>query len=146
MSDLFLLKEEGGFMGEKTLAIIKPDAVKKKVIGKIIQRIEDEGFKIAKMKMLSLTKSEAGGFYIVHKEKSFYDSLTDFMSSGEIIVILLERENAIGLWRQVMGATDPAQANPGTIRRSFGFSVERNAVHGSDGPDTAAWEISYFFK
>jgi len=133
-------------MSEKTLAIIKPDAVKKKVMGKIIQRIEDEGFKIAKMKLLALTKDEAKGFYIVHKDKPFYNSLTEFMSSGEVVVMVLERENAIGLWRQVMGATDPAQAKPGTIRHSFGFSVERNAVHGSDGPDTASWEIAYFFK
>jgi nucleoside-diphosphate kinase len=146
MNNLFISKQEGPFMVEKTLAIIKPDAVKKKVIGQIIQRIEDEGFKIAKMKMLHPTKEETKGFYIVHKSKPFYDSLTSFMSSGEIVVMLLEREDAIGHWRRVMGVTDPAQAKPGTIRHSFGFSVERNAVHGSDGPDTAAWEIGYFFK
>lgn len=131
---------------EKTLAIIKPDAVKKRVIGKIIQRIEDEGFLISRMKLLRLTKEEAKGFYIVHKDKPFYDSLTDFMSSGEIVVMILEREDAISRWRNVMGATDPALAKPGTIRRSFGFSIERNAVHGSDGADTAEWEISYFRK
>jgi nucleoside-diphosphate kinase len=146
MNGLFISKQEGPLMVEKTLALIKPDAVKKKVIGQIIQRIEDEGFKIAKMKMAHPTKEEAKGFYIVHKSKPFYDSLTSFMSSGEIVVMLLEREDAIGHWRQVMGVTDPAQAKPGTIRHSFGFSVERNAVHGSDGPDTAAWEIGYFFK
>ena len=133
-------------MTEKTLAIIKPDAVKKKVVGKIIQRIEDEGFEIRSMKMLHQTKEDAKGFYIVHKDKKFYDSLTDFMSSSEIVVMLLERENAIAHWREVMGATDPALANPGTIRRDFGFSVERNAVHGSDSRATAEWEISYFFK
>lgn len=133
-------------MSEKTLAIIKPDAVKKKVVGKIIQRIEDEGFEILRMNMAHLTKEEAQGFYIVHKDKKFYDSLTDFMSSGGIVVMLLERENAIAHWREVMGATDPAQAKPGTIRRSFGFSVERNAVHGSDSRTTAEWEIDYFFK
>ena len=133
-------------MSEKTLAIIKPDAVKKKVVGKIIERIEDEGFEIVKMRMVLLTKEEAKGFYIVHEDKKFYDSLTDFMSSGKIIVLLLRRENAIAQWREAMGATDPAQAKPGTIRRSFGFSVERNAVHGSDGPETAEWEIGYFFK
>ena len=133
-------------MTERTLAIIKPDAVKKKVVGKIIERIEDEGFDITGMKMLRPTKEEAKGFYAVHKDKNFYDSLTDFMSSGEIVVMRLEREDAISHWRQVMGVTDPAQAKPGTIRRAFGFSVERNAVHGSDSPATAEWEIEYFFK
>jgi len=133
-------------MTQKTLAIIKPDAVKKKVIGKIIERVEEEGFEIRSMKMLHLTKEEAKGFYVIHKDKKFYDSLTNFMSSGEIVVMLLEREEAIVHWREVMGATDPAMARPGTIRHSFGFSVERNAVHGSDGPETAEWEIGYFFK
>lgn len=131
---------------EKTLAIIKPDATKKKVIGKIIQRIEDEGFNISGLKMLHLTKADAQGFYIVHKNKPFYDSLTNFMSSGDIVVMVLESEEAIGHWRQVMGVTDPALAMPGTIRREYGFSIERNAVHGSDGPDTAEWEIGYFYK
>ncbi|MFC2165229.1 nucleoside-diphosphate kinase [Acidobacteriota bacterium] len=133
-------------MVEKTLAIIKPDAVKKKLIGKIIQKIEEEEFKISKLKMLYLSKEEAKGFYVVHKEKPFYDSLTDFMSSGEIVVMILEGENAIERWRKAMGATDPAMADPGTIRRQFGFSVERNATHGSDAPETAEWEITYFFK
>jgi nucleoside-diphosphate kinase len=133
-------------MTQKTLAIIKPDAVKKKIIGQIIERIEEEGFEIRKMKMLHLTKEEAKGFYIVHKDKKFYNSLTDFMSSGEIVVMVLEGEGAIGHWREVMGATDPALAKSGTIRHAFGFSVERNAVHGSDGPDTAEWEMGYFFK
>jgi nucleoside-diphosphate kinase len=133
-------------MTEQTLAIIKPDAVKKNIIGKIIQRIEDEGFKISAMKMLHLTKDEAKGFYIVHKAKPFYESLTDFMSSGPVVVMALERENAISHWRQVMGATDPAQAEPGTLRHAYGFSVERNAVHGSDARETAEWELNYFFK
>jgi len=133
-------------MTEKSLAIIKPDAVKKNIIGKIIQRIEDEGFKISAMKMLHLTKDEAKGFYIVHKAKPFYESLTDFMSSGPVVVMALERENAISHWRQVMGATDPAQAEPGTLRHAYGFSVERNAVHGSDARETAEWELNYFFK
>jgi len=133
-------------MTEKTLAIIKPDAVKKKVVGKIVERIEDEGFEIRSMKMIKLSKEEAKGFYTVHKDKKFYNSLTDFMSSGEIVVMLLERENAISGWREVMGATDPALAKPGTIRHDYGFSVERNAVHGSDAPATAEWEINYFFK
>jgi nucleoside-diphosphate kinase len=97
------------------------------------------------MKLLHLTKEQAQGFYVVHKDKPFYDSLTDFMSSGRIVVMILEREDAISTWRRVMGATDPAQADPGTIRRLFGFSVERNATHGSDAPETAAWETAYFF-
>jgi len=133
-------------MTEKTLAIIKPDAIKKKVMGKIIQRIEDEGFKIIGLKMLFLTKKEAQGFYVVHKDKKFYESLTGFMSSGEIVTMILERENAIAHWRVVMGATDPALAKDGTIRHEFGFSIERNAVHGSDGAGTAEWEIGYFYK
>jgi len=133
-------------MAEKTLAILKPDAVKKKAVGIILQRIEEEGFKISGMKQLHLTKEEAEGFYIIHKEKPFYGSLTDFMSSGEIIVMVLEREDAISYWRKVMGVTDPALAEPGTLRRTFGFSVERNAVHGSDAPETAEWEINYFYK
>ena len=133
-------------MTEQTLAIIKPDAVKKNIIGKIIQRIEDEGFKISALKMLHLTKDEAKGFYIVHKARPFYESLTDFMSSGPVVVMALERENAISHWRLVMGATDPAQAKPGTLRHAYGFSVERNAVHGSDARETAEWELNYFFK
>jgi len=133
-------------MIEKTLAIIKPDAVKKKVVGKIIQRIEEEGFKISSLKMLHLTKEEAEGFYIVHKAKPFYGSLTDFMSSGEIVVMILEGESAIEKWRKTMGVTDPALAEPGTLRHQYGFSVERNATHGSDAPQTAEWEINYFYK
>jgi len=133
-------------MTERTLAIIKPDALKKNMIGKIIQRIEDEGFKIIKMKMVHLSKDDAKAFYIVHKEKAFYGSLTDFMSSGEVVVMVLERENAIFHWREVMGATDPALAKPGTLRHALGFSVERNAVHGSDSKQTAEWEINFFFK
>jgi len=133
-------------MTEKTLAIIKPDAVKKNIIGRIIQRIEDEGFKIAAMKMLHLTKDDAKGFYIVHKDRPFYNDLTNFMSSGPAVVMILERDDAIAHWRRVMGATDPAQAKPGTLRREYGFSVERNATHGSDARETAEWEIAYFFK
>ena len=133
-------------MTEKTLAIIKPDAVKKKVVGKIIQRIEGEGFEISGLKMLHLTKEEAEGFYIVHRAKPFYANLTDFMSSGEIVMMILEGENAIEKWRKIMGVTDPALAEPGTIRHQYGFSVERNATHGSDAPQTAEWEINYFYK
>jgi nucleoside-diphosphate kinase len=131
---------------EKTLAIIKPDAVKKRAVGKIIQRIETEGFTISGLKMLLLSKEEAEGFYIVHKTKPFYSSLTDFMSSGKIVVMQLERDNAIEHWRKTMGVTDPALAAPGTIRREFGFSIERNATHGSDALDTANWELAYFYK
>ncbi len=133
-------------MSEKTLAIIKPDAIKKKAAGKIIQRIEEEGFEISGLKMLHLSKEKAKEFYVVHKEKPFYESLTDFMSSGKIIVMILEKENAIAGWREVMGVTDPALAAPGTIRHQFGFSIERNVVHGSDSLATAEWEINYFYK
>jgi nucleoside-diphosphate kinase len=131
---------------ERTLAIIKPDATKKRIIGKIIQRIEEEGFAIARMKLVHLTKDEARGFYAVHKEKGFYASLCEFMSSGPAVVMVLEAEEAIKRWREVMGATDPAQAKPGSLRHSYGFSIERNAVHGSDARETAEWEIGYFFK
>ncbi len=133
-------------MSEKTLAIIKPDAIKKKATGKIIQRITEEGFEISGLKMLHLSKEEAKEFYVVHKEKPFYETLTDFMSSGKIIVMILEKENATAGWREVMGVTDPALAAPGTIRHQFGFSIERNAVHGSDSLATAEWEINYFYK
>ncbi len=131
---------------EKTLAIIKPDATKKRIIGKILQRIEEEGFTIAKMRLAHLSKDEAKGFYIVHKEKGFYDSLCEFMSSGPVVLMVLEAENAIRRWRDVMGATDPAKAAPGTLRHTYGFSIERNATHGSDARETAEWEIGYFFK
>ena len=131
---------------ERTLAIIKPDATKKRIIGKIIARIEEEGFTIVRMKLVHLSKDEAKGFYIVHKDKPFYDSLCEFMSSGPVVLMALEAENAIRLWRDVMGATDPAVAKPGTLRHAYGFSIERNAVHGSDARDTAEWELNYFFK
>jgi len=131
---------------ERTLAIIKPDATKKRIIGKIIERIEEEGFTIARMRLAHLTKDEAKGFYIVHKEKGFYDSLCEFMSSGPVVLMVLEAENAIKRWRDVMGATDPAKAAPGTIRHMYGFSIERNATHGSDARETADFEIDYFFK
>ncbi len=133
-------------MPQQTLAIIKPDAVKKRVVGKIISRIEDEGFTIARLKLVHLTLDEAKGFYAVHKEKKFFASLTEFMSSGPSVVMVLEAEDAIRRWREVMGATDPALAEPGTLRRLYGFSIERNAVHGSDGTETAEFEVGYFFK
>ena len=133
-------------MPQRTLAIIKPDATKKRLIGRILQRIEDEGFAVTDMKMLHLSRDEAKGFYAVHKGKKFYEDLAAFMSSGPIVVMVLEAEDAIARWREVMGATDPAQAKPGTLRRLYGFSIERNAVHGSDAAETADWEINYFFK
>jgi len=132
-------------MNEKTLAIIKPDAVKKRIVGKILQRIEDEGFNIRRLRMAQLTPEEAKGFYAVHKDKKFFASLTEFMSSGPVVLMVLEGEGAIGHWREVMGATDPAMAKAGSLRHTYGFSIERNATHGSDARETAEWEIKYFF-
>jgi nucleoside-diphosphate kinase len=133
-------------MKERTLSIVKPDAVKKNVIGDIVRRFESAGLKVVAAKMLSLSKAQAQGFYAVHKERPFFDSLTDFMSSGPILVAVLEGEEAIQTNRRIMGATDPAKAEVGTIRRDWGTNVEQNAVHGSDGPETARWEIAYFFS
>ena len=130
---------------QRTFAIIKPDAVKARHAGSIIQRIEGEGFTIRAMRMVSLTQSEAEGFYAVHRERPFFASLTKFMSSGPAIVMALEADNAIQKWRTLMGATDPAKADPGTLRKEFAESIERNATHGSDAPATAAYEIGYFF-
>jgi nucleoside-diphosphate kinase len=132
-------------MTERTLAIIKPDAVERRLAGRIIQRIEDAGFQIRAMHRVQLTKQAAEGFYAVHRERSFFDSLTGFMSSGPAIVMVLEAPDAIRKWRTLMGATDPAKADSGTIRREFAQSIERNATHGSDAPETAASEIGYFF-
>ena len=132
-------------MTERTFAIIKPDAVERRVSGKIIQRIEDEGFQIRAMKRVRLSTSEAEGFYAVHRGKGFFGSLTTFMSSGPAIVLVLEAPDAIKKWRTLMGATDPAKADSGTLRKEFGQSIERNATHGSDAPETALYEIGYFF-
>jgi nucleoside-diphosphate kinase len=132
-------------MSERTLAIIKPDAVARKVSGRIIQRIEDSGFTIRAMRRVELSKREAEGFYAVHRARPFFGSLTDFMSSGPAIVMVLEAPDAIKKWRTLMGATDPAKADAGTLRQEFAESIERNATHGSDAPDTAAYEIGYFF-
>ncbi len=132
-------------MTERTLAIIKPDAVERRLAGKILQRIEDEGFQIRAMKRISLSNAQAEGFYAVHRERPFFGSLTKFMSSGPAIVLVLEAPEAIKKWRTLMGATDPAKADPGTMRKEFAESIERNATHGSDAPDTAAYEIGYFF-
>ena len=130
----------------RTLTIIKPDGVEQNNIGEIIQAFEREKFRVIAMKMLRLTKAEAEGFYAVHRGKPFFDSLTTFMSSGRIIVMVLEADNAIERLRQLMGATNPAEAKPGTLRKRFATSIERNVIHGSDAPDTAAFEISYFFS
>ncbi len=131
---------------ERTLAIIKPDAVERNLIGEIIAEIEKNGLKVVAMKMIRLTKKEAEGFYYVHREKPFFDSLTNYMSSGPIVVMVLEGEGAIEKWRRIMGATDPAKAEEGTIRKRFGLNVEKNSVHGSDSPESAKYEISYFFN
>ena len=131
---------------ERTFAIIKPDAVGRNLQGDILSRIHKAGFKILAIKSMRLTKEEAGGFYAVHKERPFFGELTDFMSSGKIFAIVLEAENAISKWRDIMGATDPKKAAPGTIRRDLGTSIQMNCTHGSDGPETAAFEIGYFFS
>ena len=132
-------------MSQRTLAIIKPDAVERKLAGRILQRIEDEGFTIRAMRRIHLTDQQAGGFYAVHRERPFFASLTSFMASGPAIVLVLEAEDAIKKWRSLMGATNPANAEPGTMRKEFAESIERNATHGSDAPETAAFEIGYFF-
>ncbi|MEJ5227548.1 nucleoside-diphosphate kinase [Thermodesulfovibrio sp.] len=133
-------------MIERTLVIIKPDAVSKNLIGEIISRFEKQGLRVAALKKLKLTKEGAKGFYIVHKDRPFYESLTDFMSEGPIVVMVLEGEDAIARVRKIMGATNPAQAEDGTIRKDFAENIERNAVHGSDSPQSAAYEIPYFFS
>jgi nucleoside-diphosphate kinase len=130
---------------ELTFAMIKPDAVRARVAGRIIQRIEDEGFQIRAMRLVNLSKREAEGFYAVHRERPFFSSLTAFMSSGSTIVLALEAPDAIKKWRTLMGATDPAKADAGTLRKEFGRSIENNATHGSDAPETAAFELAYFF-
>jgi nucleoside-diphosphate kinase len=133
-------------VSERTLAIIKPDAVEQRVAGRILQRIEEAGFTIRAMRRVRLTKKAAEGFYRVHRERPFFGSLTEFMSSGPAIVMVLEAPDAIRKWRTLMGATDPAQADAGTLRKDFAQSIERNATHGSDAPETAAYEIGYFFS
>jgi nucleoside-diphosphate kinase len=130
---------------ERTLAIIKPDAVHNGDAGRILARIEEEGFRIVALRMEHLTRAEAEGFYAVHRGKPFFADLTGFMSSGPCIVMVLEAQAAIARWREVMGATDPARAAAGTIRKRFATNIERNASHGSDAPATAAAEIAYFF-
>ena len=131
---------------ERTFAIIKPDAVSAGHAGAILQRIEDTGFTLRGMRLVRLTKTDAEGFYAVHRERPFFDSLTTFMSSGPVVVLALESPDAVAKWRALMGATDPAKADDGTLRRQFGTAIERNATHGSDAPETAAFELGYFFR
>jgi nucleoside-diphosphate kinase len=131
---------------QRTLSIVKPDGVKKGVVGEVIRRFEKEGIRIAAMKMLHLTKKQAEGFYAVHRERPFFASLTDFMASGPLVVMVLEGSDVISRNRTIMGATDPGKADKGTIRADFAGSIEQNIVHGSDSPETAATEIRYFFS
>ena len=131
---------------ERTLAIIKPDAVGRGLAGEILSRINKAGFQIVATKSLRLTLAEAEGFYAVHRERPFFKDLTAFMSSGKVFVMVLEAEGAIAKWRETMGATDPSKAAPGSIRREFGTSIQNNCTHGSDAPETAAFEIGYFFS
>lgn len=130
---------------ERTFAIIKPDAYKRGLTSDILSRIHKAGFSIVAIKSVSLSKTEAEGFYAVHKSRPFFGELTDFMSSGRCVLIVMEAEGAIAKWRETMGATDPAKAAPGTIRRDLGTSIGNNCTHGSDAPETAAFEIGYFF-
>jgi nucleoside-diphosphate kinase len=131
---------------DRTLSIIKPDAFARGLIGEIVKRIETNGFKIIAMKMLHMTKAQAEGFYAVHLGKPFFESLTDFMSSGPAVVMVLEGQDVIARYRDLMGATNYKEAKEGTIRREFATDIEKNVVHGSDAPETAAFEISYFFN
>ena len=133
-------------MNQSTLGIVKPDAVKTGSLGAILKRLEAVGLTVAGLKMVRLTPKMAQGFYAVHRNRPFFDSLTDFMSEGPCVVMVLNGEDAIDRWRALMGATDPAQAGEGTIRKDFGRNIERNAVHGSDSPESANFEIAYFFN
>ncbi len=133
-------------MIERTLSIIKPDSVSRGLAGEILKRLEQEKFRIVAMKMVKLSLPQAEGFYAVHRERPFFSSLTKFMTEDRVVVMVLEAENAISRLREVMGATDPAKAAEGTIRKVYGSSIERNCVHGSDAPETARFEIGYFFN
>ena len=132
-------------MSNRTFTIVKPDSVRKGNFGKIISRIEEEGFRVLGLKKVSLSRAQAEGFYAVHSERPFYNSLVEYMTSGPVFVAALEREGAVAHLRKVMGATDPAKADAGTLRKEFAESIERNATHGSDATETAAYEIGYFF-
>lgn len=131
---------------ERTLSIIKPDAVERNLAGAILKMIQDAGLKIVAMKMIHLSKAEAEGFYAVHKERPFFASLVDFMISGPVVVSILEGDDAIARYRKLMGATNPANAEAGSIRKTYAIDIEKNSVHGSDAPETAAFETSYFFS
>ena len=131
---------------ERTFAMIKPDAAGRGLAGRILARIEEEGFVVVGMKLVRMSKRQAEGFYAVHRERPFFEDLTAFMSSGPTVTLAIEREDAIRHWRAVMGATNPAEAEPGTIRAEFGESIERNSTHGSDAPDTAAFELGFWFS
>ena len=133
-------------MSERTLAIIKPDAFKRGLVGDILKRIEASGLALRGLRLMHLTRAQAEAFYDVHKARPFYNSLCDYMSSGPVVIAVLQGEGAITRWRALMGATDPAKAAPGTIRKEFGLNVEHNATHGSDAPETAAQEIAFFFS
>lgn len=136
----------GGIEMERTFAIIKPDAVERNLIGKVLDRIETAGFRVVGMKKMQLSSAQAEGFYYVHKERPFFADLCSFMSRSPVVVLCLEKENAIADWRALMGATNPANAEEGTIRKEFAKNIEENTVHGSDAPETAAFEIPYFFS
>jgi nucleoside-diphosphate kinase len=131
---------------ERTLSIVKPDGVSKNLVGEVIKRFESNGLKVVGLKMISIKKKEADGFYAIHRGKPFFESLTAFMSSGPCVVMVLEGEGAISKTRELMGATDPRQAKEGTLRQQYAANIERNIVHGSDAPETAASEVSYFFN
>ena len=133
-------------MLQRTLAIVKPDGVKNGVAGQVIARIEKEGFRIVAMRLHHLSRVEAEGFYAVHKERSFFGGLVAFMTSGPVVLMCLERDNAIATWREIMGATDPAKAAPGTIRKLYATDIEKNVSHGSDAVETAAFELGWFFR
>jgi nucleoside-diphosphate kinase len=137
---------EGGTTVERTLSIVKPDGVRKGLTGEVIRRFESAGLRVVALKRVALRKQDAESFYAVHKEKGFFQSLTDFMSSGPVVAMVLEGEDAIQRTRKIMGATNPKEADPGTIRADYAEEVEQNIVHGSDGPETAAFEISFFFS
>ena len=131
---------------QRTLAIIKPDAVERRLTGAILRRIEEAEFRVRGMRLVQMSKDDAEGFYAVHRDRPFFNSLTGFMSSGPAVVLVLEAPDAIARWRRLMGATDPADAERATLRREYGSSIERNATHGSDAPETAAFEVGYFFR
>ena len=133
-------------MLQRTLAIVKPDGVQNGVAGQVIDRIEREGFRIVAMRLHRLSRAEAEGFYAVHAARQFFKDLVVFMTSGPVVLMCLERENAIAHWREVMGATDPAKAAPGTIRKLYATNIEKNVSHGSDAPETAAFELGWFFR